>query len=186
VSRRRLLGRRRGCFRRRRLRGWGVGVNIEIMRLSPRVRTNLKLASCSKTLWRLRLSLVTSSASIRFKNLDGCSQGEVSSIWLRVSNNSLIPHQARKSRVEVESRRQSVNRVRLCDVPSVVREESMVGQGVHHRAGPADYGKLVFREPEGRISSIMITYSRVAQRASSRSSSLDRRLRLLPMWWKGW
>lgn len=39
-----------------------------------------------------------------------------------------------------------MNGVRLGDVPAVVGEEAMVGQGVHHGAGPADYVILVFRK----------------------------------------
>jgi len=60
------------------------------------------------------------------------------SVWLRVDEDSLLPHNVRDCGVKVEAGRQAVNDILSGQVVTISRNEAVIGEGVHHRARSTD------------------------------------------------
>lgn len=65
-------------------------------------------------------------------------EGKECGVWLGVDEDCLLPHDVCDHGVEVEGRGQAVNNVIPCEVVAISRNESVVGEGVHHRARSSD------------------------------------------------
>lgn len=102
------------------------------------MNAHLRLASCSRTLWRLSWSLCYRISLIvdlgEWKN----TQCEKGSVWLWISYYGHFKHQVSQRSIEVKGRVQSMGYDLFGQAFPIMWQILVIGERIHHRTRPSN------------------------------------------------